>query len=179
MISSHFSRLKEFAFTSDNVINASMLFDEDNLKPTYIFKQGVPGQSYALEVASRYGLSKEILNEAKNHLDNIKTTDVHQLMNKLHEEALKNDLANGTIDLPARFESARESLLPIIGKANAKVNIKPGRKQVSVKRRDEMFMNPLFLELWNKMKQKTIYRINMDKCNNSLCQEVRNRKSNC
>ena len=94
------------------------------------------------------------------------------------EEALKNDLANGTIDLPARFESARESLLPIIGKANAKVNIKPGRKQVSVKRRDEMFMNPLFLELWNKMKQKTIYRINMDKCNNSLCQEVRNRKSN-
>lgn len=92
MISSHFSRLKEFAFTSDNVINASMLFDEDNLKPTYIFKQGVPGQSYALEVASRYGLSKEILNEAKNHLDNIKTTDVHQLMNKLHEEALKNEL---------------------------------------------------------------------------------------
>ena len=60
-----------------------------------------------------------------------------------------------------------------------RVNIKPGRKQVSVKRRDEMFMNPLFLELWNKMKQKTIYRINMDKCNNSLCQEVRNRKSNC
>lgn len=92
MISSHFSRLKEFAFTSENVINASMLFDEDNLKPTYIFKQGVPGQSYALEVASRYGLSKEILNEAKNHLDNIKTTDVHQLMNKLHEEALKNEL---------------------------------------------------------------------------------------
>ena len=52
--------------------------------------------------------------------------------------------------------------VPIIGKANAKVNIKPERKQVSVKRRDEMFMNPLFLELWNKMKQKTIYRINMD-----------------
>ena len=25
-----------------------------------------------------------------------------------------------------------------------------------------MFMNPLFMELWDKMKQKTIYRINMD-----------------
>lgn len=78
------------------------------------------------------------------------------------KDTLKNDLANGTVDLPARFEAARQRLLPIIGKANTKVNIKPERKQVSVKRRDEMFMNPLFMELWDKMKQKTIYRINMD-----------------
>lgn len=78
------------------------------------------------------------------------------------KDTLKNDLANGTVDLPARFEAARQRLLPIIGKANTKVNIKPERNQVSVKRRDEMFMNPLFMELWDKMKQKTIYRINMD-----------------
>ena len=78
------------------------------------------------------------------------------------KDTLKNDLANGTVDLPARFEAARQRLLPIIGKANTKVNIKPERKQVSVKRRDEMFMDPLFIELWDKMKQKTIYRINMD-----------------
>lgn len=92
MISSHFSRLKEFAFTNDNTINASMLFNEDNLSPTYIFKQGVPGQSYALQVASKYGLAKEIIDDAKSHLDNIKTSDIHLLMNKLHEEALKNEM---------------------------------------------------------------------------------------
>ena len=78
------------------------------------------------------------------------------------KDTLKNDLANGTVDLPTRFEAARQRLLPIIDKANTKVNIKPERKQVSVKRKDEMFMDPLFLDLWNKIKQKTIYRINMD-----------------
>ncbi len=92
MISSHFSHLKEFAFTNDNVCNASMLFDETNLRPTYIFKQGVPGQSYALEVAVRYGLNIDIINEAKQYLDSVKTSDVNLLMNKIHQEVLNNEL---------------------------------------------------------------------------------------
>lgn len=92
LISSHFSRLKEYAFTSPNIDNASMLFDEENLKPTYIYKQGVPGQSYALDVAFRYGLSADVIQEAKKHLDNIKSSDVHMLMNELHKAALENEL---------------------------------------------------------------------------------------
>ena len=48
MISSHFSALKEYAFLSDNIDNSSMIFDEEHLSPTYIFRQGAPGMSYVL-----------------------------------------------------------------------------------------------------------------------------------
>ena len=41
----------------------------------------------------------------------------------------------------------------------------PSYKQVSVKRKDDVFENDAFIELWNKLKQKTIYRINMSKEN--------------
>ena len=68
MISSHFAAMKEYAFLSQKISNASMVFDEENLSPTYHFKQGVPGKSYALEVASRYGIDKDIIAKAKEFL---------------------------------------------------------------------------------------------------------------
>ena len=52
MISSHFAAMKEYAFLSKKISNASMIFDEENLSPTYHFKQGVPGKSYACYIFS-------------------------------------------------------------------------------------------------------------------------------
>lgn len=98
LISSHFSRLKEFAFTSKEIDNASMLFDEQNLTPTYIYKQGVPGQSYALDVASRYNLDINIIKEAKSFLDEIKSSDVNELMNELHKAAVENEFQKAEIE---------------------------------------------------------------------------------
>ncbi len=66
MISSHFSALKECAFLDENIDNASMIFDEEKLSPTYKFIQGTPGMSYALDVATRYGIPDEIVAKAKD-----------------------------------------------------------------------------------------------------------------
>lgn len=67
-ISSHFSSLKEFALTHPNIENSSMIFDEEKLAPTYIFKMGAPGKSYGLEVAARYGVDASIIMEAKEYI---------------------------------------------------------------------------------------------------------------
>lgn len=67
-ISSHFSSLKEFALTHPNIENSSMIFDEEKLVPTYIFKMGAPGKSYGLEVAARYGVDSSIIKEAKEYI---------------------------------------------------------------------------------------------------------------
>ena len=67
-ISSHFSSLKEFALTHPNIENSSMIFDEEKLIPTYIFKMGAPGKSYGLEVAARYGVDASIIKEAKEYI---------------------------------------------------------------------------------------------------------------
>lgn len=77
-------------------------------------------------------------------------------------DTMKQALAEGNLELPDNLEPARQRLLSVISKANSKVNIKPERQQVYIKRKDELFEDPLFLNLWNKLKQKTIYRVNMD-----------------
>ena len=99
MISSHFEALKEYAFLSDNLENSSMIFNEEKLLPTYKFKYAAPGHSYALDVASRYGIPLEILQEAKNYLKDNQIGKSQELLfilqNKIEEvtlleEELKN-----------------------------------------------------------------------------------------
>ncbi len=82
-ISSHFDALKEYAFLSEHLDNASMLFNEEKLEPTYIFKQGAPGKSYALDVANRYGIKQEIVDEAKEFLKSKGSSDTDELTSVL------------------------------------------------------------------------------------------------
>lgn len=105
--------------------------------------------------------TKMTYNDSSDLLDFFRTKNYIDGKNKI-KDTLKNDLLNNTVDLPKRFETARERIINQIKQANKKVDIKPFKQQVSVKRKDDMFANPLFMELWNKMKQKTIYRINMN-----------------
>lgn len=86
MISSHFEALKEYAFTSKNIDNASMIFDEDKLLPTYKFHQGAPGHSYALAVAKRYGIDVEIIEEARRYLSNSNDSESLILMDTLQKK---------------------------------------------------------------------------------------------
>ena len=68
LISSHFEALKAKALSSSDVENASLLFDEETLSPTYLLRVGLPGESYGLEVARRLGLQESVLEHAKEYL---------------------------------------------------------------------------------------------------------------
>ena len=68
VISSHYSRLKEFAYKSEGIINASMAFDEQKLSPLYQYHENVPGRSYGLVVAKRFGIPKTVIEEANRYL---------------------------------------------------------------------------------------------------------------
>ncbi|OGU77449.1 MAG: DNA mismatch repair protein MutS [Ignavibacteria bacterium RBG_16_34_14] len=70
--STHHGSLKLIANDEEGFENAAMEFDAQNLKPSYVFKQGIPGSSYAFEVARRIGLEEDFLSLAKNYLDSDK-----------------------------------------------------------------------------------------------------------
>jgi len=92
---------------------------------------------------------------SKNYVDN----------NGRIKDTLKNDLLAGKVDLPKKFERAKDRIVKQIENADKKVVVMPSHQQVTVKRKDEVFENDEFIELWNRLKQKTIYRINMSKDN--------------
>lgn len=68
IITSHLSPLKLFALETPGLKNASMGFEVGTLAPTYGLQVGQPGRSYALAIANRMGLPKEVLARAETLL---------------------------------------------------------------------------------------------------------------
>lgn len=68
IVTTHFTPLKEFAYTVDGIENASMEFDASTLKPLYSIKIGLPGASNALAICRRFGMDKNILDRAVSYL---------------------------------------------------------------------------------------------------------------
>lgn len=60
----HYSKLKAYGQHNDDVMLASVEFDQENLKPTYRYLEDSIGQSNALEIAERYGMSSLIIERA-------------------------------------------------------------------------------------------------------------------
>jgi DNA mismatch repair protein MutS2 len=68
IITTHYSRLKEFAVVSKKIENASMEFDTKTLSPLYKLNIGIPGSSNAIDIAKTLGLDTEIILNALSHL---------------------------------------------------------------------------------------------------------------
>ena len=64
----HDPRLKAMGVSDSRVLSASILFNEESLKPTYRVVFGAPGRSRALETAERLGMPADVLALAKTYL---------------------------------------------------------------------------------------------------------------
>ncbi|MCZ6777231.1 MAG: endonuclease MutS2 [Ignavibacteria bacterium] len=69
----HQGSLKVFAYETDGVENGAMEFDQSTLTPTYRFRSGVPGSSYALEMAARLGISDWMMKRSREFLGHQQT----------------------------------------------------------------------------------------------------------
>jgi DNA mismatch repair protein MutS2 len=68
VVTTHYTALKEFAFSTKGIENACMEFDSNTLQPLYVIKIGLPGSSNALAISRRLGLKESILNDALGNL---------------------------------------------------------------------------------------------------------------
>lgn len=66
VITTHYTNLKLYASTECGVINGAMQFDAKNIAPLFKLEIGLPGNSFAFELARKMGLPEAIVKDAEN-----------------------------------------------------------------------------------------------------------------
>lgn len=68
IITTHYSEVKAHGYNEEGIETASMEFDTNTLSPTYRLLMGIPGESNALIIAKRLGISESILSKAQSYI---------------------------------------------------------------------------------------------------------------
>ena len=118
----------------------------------------IAGKSYTEEVTEEKTVTYDDAQELITHFEQkgyvSKTGKI--------KDTMKEALLHGTLDLPKKFEAARERLESIVKKTDNKLPIRDDSKEVIVRLNKQVMLSPEFIELWNKIKQKTAYRVQID-----------------
>ncbi|MBN9504321.1 MAG: hypothetical protein BGO01_03575 [Armatimonadetes bacterium 55-13] len=114
MASTHYGELKAFAYSTEGFTNAAMEFDAKSLRPTYRLLVGAPGASHALKIAERYGISKDVVEAAKEGLGE-QHQDLAAMLERLEQSQKLARIAQGEADrrladLRKREEQASKKL---------------------------------------------------------------------
>ena len=65
VITTHYTKLKLYAAGDNGVINGAMLFDASRIAPLFQLEIGLPGNSFAFELARKMGLPENIVKDAE------------------------------------------------------------------------------------------------------------------
>ena len=97
IITTHYSEVKAYAFNTTGIKSASMEFNVETLSPTYKLLEGIPGESNALIIARKYGISKEIIENAKSYIseDNQR---VEEMLKSIKEKNDKLEMMHAQLE---------------------------------------------------------------------------------
>lgn len=69
IVTTHYLNLKVMAGKTSGIVNGAMAFDEKKLQPLYKLLIGKPGSSYTFSIAERIGLHPQLINRARQLVD--------------------------------------------------------------------------------------------------------------
>jgi DNA mismatch repair protein MutS2 len=129
-VATHYPELKTFAHSTEGVVNASLEFDIQTLRPTYHLTIGLPGRSNALAIARRLGLDEELVAAARSEInpDDLRADklldDIRKERNRTSREGEKLEKARArlegqTRELEKRLERIEDERREVLARARA------------------------------------------------------------
>lgn len=100
--------------------------------------------------------------EASEVIQQLKDVKVISKEGKI-KDTMKAQLASGKLDLVKRWGDAKtRAIIQALNKADNRPVINDASKEVKINLKKQVILSPEFTELWDKIKQKTTYRVNFD-----------------
>jgi DNA mismatch repair protein MutS2 len=165
-VATHYPELKTFAHTTPGVVNASLEFNVQTLRPTYKLTIGLPGRSNALAIAQRLGLPQEIIEAAKSEInpDDLRADkligDIHRQRKIAFKESEKAEKARSEArrlerDLEERLEKIEEEREKVLERARAEGELEVELLKLQLKSlKDELKRARLPLEALQKIEEQ-------------------------
>ncbi len=97
LVTTHHPELKAFAHATPGIVNASVEFDVETLRPTFHLTIGLPGRSNALAIAQRLGMPEEIITAARSEISP-ETQKAEDLLNEIHLQRDRTRQARAAAD---------------------------------------------------------------------------------
>ncbi|WP_423149634.1 endonuclease MutS2 [Rubrolithibacter danxiaensis] len=164
VITTHYSNLKIFANATEGLENASMLFDNLEMRPLYILETGKPGSSYAFEIAQKIGLPQYVVQSAKNKIgEHQKRVDT--LLVDLERD--KKALLENRIALEKQERKVKTLL-----EQNEKLNVYLEENKKSILKEAKQQAQSIILNA-NKLVENTISEIKESKADKVKTQQLR------
>jgi DNA mismatch repair protein MutS2 len=134
LVATHYPELKNYAHSTEGVVNASLEFDVRTLRPTYHLTIGLPGRSNALAIATRLGLPAEIIAAAKSEVspESVRADklldDIRKERNRASREREKAEKARQkaeetTRELEKRLEKIEDERREILAQGRAEAEL--------------------------------------------------------
>ena len=143
---------KEFASTLQKEL------ESDNFKFGIIEPISFTGICMKQADGMTYELTQEDSQQIFNYLvENEYMTTKGKINSKYH-----TDKHEGIFNLPDKFESYTAKVMKRIDNLIKEIEVKDVSRKIPVKINKEVQLSPEFESLWNKIKQKTVYTVNMD-----------------
>ena len=124
IMTTHFTKVKDYAFNNPKILLSSVEFDKDNLKPTYRYLENNYGYSNSLEIAKFYLDDLEFIKQIEKQLNEDKLSqnkvimELNKLRSELEEEKIAINQEKELFEVEKnKFIAERNKYNPIIIKA--------------------------------------------------------------
>ena len=154
IVTTHNSELKEFAYNTERIENASLEFNIENLSPNFNFITGVPGQSFTFEIARKFNFPESILSESHKYLDENESR-LEDLLKDLNETKQNYNILKNKSDI----ENTRLTALTNLYESKIK-EITKNEKELKYKAKLDA---EKIIKDANRLIEKTIKEIREDK----------------